>query len=599
METRKNVSYIFIPFRFASKGDFRNLMSAIKSSGNWIHEDIDVKYMLKYVADKIKANTEDSRQCYQFRISDEARRLYGLPGADEWCSTQEYKFNDAPVKARFHLEDIKMFCFRTSIGIMAFRISFENDDPFWVSNALFELKKAGRTKFSMGESSRMRTLLGISRVITREFIDVSPFEFFFYSYKGKERAHVLVFLQAEEQEDFSKELFYLRRCYASSYKYRKNEKKDEAELHSPSRGMNWGVSPEAAVCIACPDAGIGGFLENTFFKNFNSQYLLMFALLLHQKYVLYMFLTDIGNSDRNDLATLEKYKNELYEYETDFVFSNITEVPQYQELYDKISQAFALKDMYEDVHEPILSLGEVRRSADEKEEAKRSHRLNIILGLISVLSIFSALVDSFDFIEKASDSFFGTPDSAIRIIQICVTLIILALTVGAFIWYRATKKSPGSSDNIGKVNIEMKRKKPSYQYIGCFFDEETEKMLREHRQGKELAKSIKYLHTTIEYQPKYIGRIPELFGKEIEVTVTGYGNNGRNEGLEVKVSSKNEEIQEMLERIEVPHITLSRAEDAQSVDTRYLEFEPIEPFTVKGVFGGYADNNGPVTRAAE
>ena len=130
-----------------------------------------------------------------------------------------------------------------------------------------------------------------------------------------------------------------------------------------------------------------------------------------------MFLTKIGVGTYNDLETLEAYRHELYEFETDFVFSCVTEVPQYQNLYDRMTEAFSLKKMYEDVHEPLISLGEVRREAAETSRKKRDNNVNKALLMLSVLSFFSALVDSFDFV----DSFFGLflNETCVRIVQVC------------------------------------------------------------------------------------------------------------------------------------------------------------------------------------
>ncbi len=132
-----------------------------------------------------------------------------------------------------------------------------------------------------------------------------------------------------------------------------------------------------------------------------------------------------------------------------------------------------------------------------------------------------------------------------------------------------------------------------YYYIGCFFDKEEEKRLLEHRQGPALEHRIGSLHVTVEYLPGQVDT--SLFGTEVEAIVTGYGNNGRNEGFSVEVSSADEDMQRLLDSIELPHITLSRAEDAESVGTKKLRFDPIEPFSVKGKFGGYIRGHGPVT----
>ena len=106
---------------------------------------------------------------------------------------------------------------------------------------------------------------------------------------------------------------------------------------------------------------------------------------------------------RKNLEMLEEYRSHLYEFETDFVFSCVTEVPQYQNLYDRMTRAFSLETMYKDVHEPLTALSDVRRISNEEKQQNRDKNMNRALVVLSLLSLFSALVDSFDFIQ----SFFG------------------------------------------------------------------------------------------------------------------------------------------------------------------------------------------------
>lgn len=131
-------------------------------------------------------------------------------------------------------------------------------------------------------------------------------------------------------------------------------------------------------------------------------------------------------------------------------------------------------------------------------------------------------------------------------------------------------------------------------YSGCFFDIDASEILRQHRAGRELEKSIESLHVTVCYAPKTIPA--DLLGEPVTVTVTGYGNDGVNEGYAVRLHAENEALQELLSKIEVPHITLSRAKKGRSVDTRYLEFSPVESFTVTGRFGVYEKSLGPLTQ---
>lgn len=270
----------------------------------------------------------------------------------------------------------------------------------------------------------------IAQRLVSELSQISEIKFFYYANPSTERANVLTYLEVDPKDDYKRELFYLRRCYSEGFIFAENEKLDADEIYIPSKDTVWGISPEAAVCLACPGFGRQKFIQGTFYKNFNAQYLFMYVLLLHQKYVLYMFLTKIGIGTYNNLDTLEDYRHQLYEFETDFVFSCVTEVPQYQYLYDKMTEAFSLKKMYEDVHEPLISLSEVRRESAENEQKKRDVNVNRALLMLSVLSFFSALVDSFDFV----DSFFGwfLGELGVKIVQVCCIIGIVVTVILVF-----------------------------------------------------------------------------------------------------------------------------------------------------------------------
>ena len=126
-----------------------------------------------------------------------------------------------------------------------------------------------------------------------------------------------------------------------------------------------------------------------------------------------------------------------------------------------------------------------------------------------------------------------------------------------------------------------------YHYIGCFLQREelfarVDAISREH-----LFRMLPAPHATFVFCPDQVDE--SLFGEKIRVRATGYGNNGANEGLEVKLYSTNRTIAEMIDRIEIPHITLSVGKGAKPYDTRFLEFHPIEPFELEGVFGGYIE----------
>ena len=125
-----------------------------------------------------------------------------------------------------------------------------------------------------------------------------------------------------------------------------------------------------------------------------------------------------------------------------------------------------------------------------------------------------------------------------------------------------------------------------YHYTGILFNGEDEYRLR--RIGSPLDKPIEHLHVTVQYKPKNPHR--HLFGEKVSVQVIGYNKSQKNEGLQVRVRALgNPELQELLDQIPLPHITLSIAHNAKAVDTRYLPFEPIEPIELMGTFGALVE----------
>ena len=122
------------------------------------------------------------------------------------------------------------------------------------------------------------------------------------------------------------------------------------------------------------------------------------------------------------------------------------------------------------------------------------------------------------------------------------------------------------------------------EYIGCFFEPEALLQFSETVRKGPLYRSITFPHVTLSYNPKNIPL--HLFGEKITVKVISYGCDEINEALLVEFVDLPPELLAITEEIPVPHITLSVAKDGKPVDSRFLEFTPIKPFLLEGIFGG-------------
>ncbi len=129
---------------------------------------------------------------------------------------------------------------------------------------------------------------------------------------------------------------------------------------------------------------------------------------------------------------------------------------------------------------------------------------------------------------------------------------------------------------------------PNYEYVGCFLDyKELLEKVRELRYNSLPNEKVNP-HVTFEYHPASVDTC--LFGEKIFVAILGYGNNGENEGLQVTLSCGNKQLSDMIKKIDRPHITLAVSSSGQAVNTKYLEFKPVDPVYIVGCYDGHIED---------
>lgn len=107
-----------------------------------------------------------------------------------------------------------------------------------------------------------------------------------------------------------------------------------------------------------------------------------------------------------------------------------------------------------------------------------------------------------------------------------------------------------------------------------------------HKIQPTLEKTVKNPHVTTSFKPNISQLNLEQIGSGAKIYAIGYGNDGKNEGLLVKVEAEEPAIQQACDGLETPHITLSTSKHGRAVDTANLEFSPLEkPFELTGTYG--------------
>lgn len=122
------------------------------------------------------------------------------------------------------------------------------------------------------------------------------------------------------------------------------------------------------------------------------------------------------------------------------------------------------------------------------------------------------------------------------------------------------------------------------EYIGCFFDPaQLEAALRDYPTDP-LKRKVAAPHVTFAFRPEEIPT--RLFGLPVTVKAVGYGCDGENEALQVEPVQMHPDLAALWKAIPAPHITLSVSLKGKAVNSSKLQFTPIPPFVITGVFGG-------------
>ena len=124
--------------------------------------------------------------------------------------------------------------------------------------------------------------------------------------------------------------------------------------------------------------------------------------------------------------------------------------------------------------------------------------------------------------------------------------------------------------------------RPRILYAGLFIDPNE----IYQKAQPTLEEPIETPHVTTAFKPDLSKLHFDQLGSNAKIIAVGYGNDGKNEGLLVKVEADDPEVQAACDALETPHITLSVSEDGMAKDTAFLDFSPLEqPFEINGQYG--------------
>lgn len=309
-EYLKNFSYLFIPVTTEELEQFPLFCQNITKENGWRSVPMENRYLHKYVAERVAIHANIN---HRFRLDSQFAENHGLYLGNQWYSTQSKNFKEEKnISFEFLIAGVDLYLFAPDMCILAFELRFRDNDPFKIAAAQYYLRKLSSEPICLAGGECNTNFIDIAKRLLSPCAGDVPLDFFFYAPQSSERANFLTYLDLPQKEDYSKELYYLKWCYNDSFDYSEQCYDNDSENYVASSGTAWGISVSAAVCLVSPNDNQRNFVEKVFQKNFREQYLFTYVLLLHQKYMMYLFLTKMSVGLEGDLEQLKKYKAKLY-----------------------------------------------------------------------------------------------------------------------------------------------------------------------------------------------------------------------------------------------------------------------------------------------
>lgn len=134
------------------------------------------------------------------------------------------------------------------------------------------------------------------------------------------------------------------------------------------------------------------------------------------------------------------------------------------------------------------------------------------------------------------------------------------------------------------------------KYEAIFLDEESVKLIHELEENK-LDRVNDEIHLTLKYKPKANEIFNDIIGKEFDMYLIGYANDGMNSGFEIELTEELKPYYINYDEINTttlkkPHITASLSNEAEAVNTKNLNFIKLpQKYKVKGRFGYWIEDD--------
>lgn len=455
----KNHSYFYVPFRIRSIENWKkqiedktysNEKRKISSIPVWqkITDTVPV-HLMKFINDGLGYQTE--RQ-YAYQLAE--KRAYGLPYTDGKGKllTCVIRHKGKTKEYTIDIRNIKIHCFGTNIGFLVYDVWYSIDMDYQeILEFNYMFKKVGTSDINIKDADvpdsgdKNTFLYRLSKnLITNGLDDVELF--FNTNHPVRMESNVFSIFCDTGGDRIEDKLFHFCHSYTIDYGCSQVYPEESFFRFHPFTYIHWGGCQDGLSCIYYD---INEFTANDINGKLKNDYYFMYLVLLNQRYTLLSLVNEMMGCKKAVSEEWRHLQNKLVTYQMEYSFRIVSDELTYHRIYNgmrKILSINELEDDLKDISDRMYALkNEEQREKDEKLAVARSWRMDLGLGILSLLTIFSAFVDGADMIDLFSQiSEWGCLPwqylLAYGFIS-CVAIVVVVVLVRSFIEYGHSGKS--------------------------------------------------------------------------------------------------------------------------------------------------------------
>lgn len=349
--------------------------------------ELDTAYLISFAHKVIN----DPKRFISFRLKENRMPEIHMFG---------YLFEEKPENARPELTEIRLSCFGTGVGFLELFVTYgEGMTVEDIENFAYKFKKAAKpddSRYAYGDGKP-----SLDTAVKALLPDCA--EAFFGSTASFKREcycfHMVKVPRDYDANSFENALLLLRRNYNTMFVRENRTESSKYEMrYAPYAYDQWGGSQVALVNLVreCGHEKSDYFLNELKPARLLADCRYMYLLLLNQRFSAIRYIDEIAESDVLGTKQAERLNGRIVNLKTAYSFRVISDDLIYQNVYSRMYQLLDIDNLLADIQDNEEQLALLQSSHTAKNERMAS---KFLFG-ISLLSLFSALIDAAGYFER-------------------------------------------------------------------------------------------------------------------------------------------------------------------------------------------------------